>query len=92
MTIITKHRRGFFGWIFLILFWAYQGLMGLFVYATITAYQETAAQNADAAWQVGAAIGGSGLAVVGWFAWMLGTVVLGLPVLMTRGRSVTVVR
>ncbi len=43
----------------------------------------------DAACQAGAVIGGGMFAAVGWFAWILGTVVLGILMLSTRGKLVT---
>jgi hypothetical protein len=86
MTTITKHKRGFFGWIFLILFWAFQAAMAVLVYANT--YAANSAANDEAA---GALLFLGAFAVIGWFIWLLGTVILGILVLATRGKSVTTV-
>jgi hypothetical protein len=86
MTTITKHKRGFFGWIFLVLFWAFQVAMAFAVY--INAHATNYAVNDEAA---GALLFLGAFAVIGWFIWLLGTIILGILVLATRGKSVTTV-
>ena len=91
-TIIRTEtrKRGVFGWIFLILFWGFNAFMapGLFLGISDTAEKgaqltgETA-QNMHAA---GAVIG-TGLMM---FIWALGAGLLGMFVLLTRGKKVTI--
>lgn len=93
-TYTTRIKRGFFGWAFLALFWAFQALM----VATAMVNMEVAsimfedtgdeAQNAANAIVGGAATGLA--AIVGWFVWALGTLVLGVLVLASRGKRITV--
>ena len=103
---VTKTRRGFFGWIFLLLFLGFQALMIAMVFVNFSAIDSVVSENAvecsddlrgsltkeqcESARNAGAAIGGGFFAVIGWFAWILGTIVLGIPVLLTRGKTVIV--
>ena len=88
MTKIIRRetrKRGFFGWIFLILFILFNVLMALWLFAYWSSLANmSAGSDAEAA---GRAIGGtigSGMLV---FLWAAGDVVLGLFVLLTRGRK-----
>jgi Mn2+/Fe2+ NRAMP family transporter len=90
-TIRTERRkRGFFGWIFLILFFGFNAMMlyGTFAGLAGTGQQITAAssdaERTGAA--IGTAIGVSMILVV----WAAGAVILGLLVLLTPGRKVIV--
>jgi len=88
---VTKTKRGFFGWIFLALFWAFQALMIFAIFANFGAAGDVGAScDGGAACEAGVAIGAGMGAVVGWFVWMLGTIVLGLATLMTRGKMVSI--
>jgi len=84
-----KRRRGFFGWLFLIVFLLFNGLMAAWLFS----YWYTVlpmATNGSSASKAGAAIGttmGTGLIVS---LWTCGSIVLGLFVLFTRGRKVIV--
>ena len=94
---ITKHQRGFFGRIWQIAFWLFQLAMLALVVANFSAVgtvtTDCTAQGADtanaAACQAGAVIGGGVLAIGGWFVWILGTFILGILMLATRGKLVT---
>jgi hypothetical protein len=82
-------KRGFFGWVFLILFLAFNAFMAgwLFTYWHDLSQIDTASQGARA----GAMIGGTiGTGVIAFF-WVAGAVVLGLFALLTRGRKTIVV-
>ena len=94
---VTKHQRGFFGRVWQIVFWLFQAAMVALVVANLNAVGDVSsdcvnkvadATNASAC-QAGAAIGGSIVAVGGWFVWFLGTVVLGILMFATRGKLVT---
>jgi hypothetical protein len=64
--------------------------MALLIWANITAVSEVGADcDGEAACQTGAAIGGGLIAAGGWFIWIIGTIILGILMLATRGKSVT---
>jgi hypothetical protein len=87
-TRIEKHKRGFFGWIFLLLFWAFNAVMLFSVLAGISGTAEHSATLTNDAERAGAAIGTAlGLGFL-LSVWMAGAVILGLFVLFTRGRKV----
>ena len=89
-TTVTKHRRGFFGRVWQIMFWLFQAAMVLLVVANFNAVDQVATDCAgDAACEAGAVLGGGMMAVGGWFIWFLGTVILGLLMFATRGTLVT---
>jgi hypothetical protein len=85
--IIRKEtrKRGFFGWLFLLAFIGFNVLMiAWLVQYWSTLSQMTATSDAE---KVGAAIGGtigSGMILT---LWALGDVILGIIVLLTRGRK-----
>jgi hypothetical protein len=82
-------HSGFFGWIFLILFLLFNGLMVVWLFSywsTVLPMSTTGSQ----AGRAGAAIGttlGTGFIIS---IWTCGSIVLGLFVLFTRGRKVIV--
>ncbi len=86
-TIIRKEirKRGFFGWIFLILFLLFNVLMlAWLVSYWSTLASTTTGSDAEAAGKaIGGTIGSSMLIVI----WAAGDIVLGLFVLLTRGRK-----
>ena len=84
-----KRKRGFFGWLFLILFLLFNGLMVVWLFSYWSAVLPTATTGSEAG-RVGAAIGttlGTGFIIS---IWTCGSIVLGLFVLFTRGRKVIV--
>jgi len=94
-TSTIKNRRGFFGTVFLIIFWLFQGLMIWMIFINVGAGAEvmadcTSEEYSDAC-QAGAMIGSGIVAVTGWFVWILGTIILGLFALLTRGSRNTVI-
>lgn len=99
---ITKRKRGFFGWVFLTIFWLFQAFMVFLVFANFQAMDSASAQTmadcaatatdvelCQSASNAGVALGGTAVAAAGWFVWILGTIILGLLVLFSRGKSVT---
>jgi hypothetical protein len=89
-TRIEKRQRGFFGWIFLILFWAFNAIMLLWMIGGIMATSDLAATTTNDAERAGAAIGsaiGFGMILM---LWVIGAGLLGLFVMMTRGKKVIV--
>lgn len=91
-TIIRTEtrKRGVFGWIFLVLFWAFNAIMAYGLFAGISDTAEKGAQLTSEAAQnmhaTGAVIG-TGLVLL---VWVLGAGLLGLFVLLTRGKKVTI--
>ncbi|MEP1201645.1 hypothetical protein [Tateyamaria sp.] len=95
MTTVTRTKRGFFGWVFLALFIGFQALMIWTIFLNIGAGAEVISEcgtdDYSEACAAGAAIGSSIVAVGGWFVWCLGSIVLGLLALLTRGsKQITV--
>lgn len=81
-------RRGFLGWIFLLLFLAFNALMATWTIGYWAAIAPMTAGGDAAA--TGAAIGatvGTGLIL---FIWATGAVILGVFVLISRGRKIIV--
>jgi hypothetical protein len=81
-------RRGFFGWLFLIVFWGFNLLMAgwLISYWHVLGQMQTA-PNEAAGHAIGSVIGTS---IVVLF-WVAGAVVFGLLAMLTRGRKTVIV-
>ncbi len=90
VTRVEKHKRGFFGWIFLLLFWAFNLLMLAWLVVGLGAAGRGIEQAASAAERTGAEVGTFIGAVMIFVIWGAGAMVLGLFVLLTRGRKVIV--
>lgn len=88
-STVTKHKRGFFGRIWQIVFWLFQIAMVSVAVINFQSVGEVASDCGSTACGAGAVIGGSILAVGGWFLWFLGTVIFGLLMFATRGKLVT---
>ena len=89
-TRIEKRKRGFFGWIFLIIFWVFNAFMVLWMIGGIMATSELASTTKSDAEAAGAAIGSAiGFGMV-LFIWVIGAGLLGLFVMMTRGKKVII--
>ncbi len=87
---VTKHKRGIFGRVWQIAFWLFQAAMVALIWANVTAVGQVGGDCLDdAACLAGTAIGGGMIAAAGWFIWVLGTVILGILMMATRGKLVT---
>lgn len=88
--IIRKEtrKRGFFGWLFLIVFIAFNAFMAFGLFAGLNnASKLDASSDAERAGQaVGAALGGGFIL----FIWLAGAVILGLFVILFRGKKIIV--
>lgn len=85
-----RHKRGVFGWIFLVLFWVFNALMALSLFVGVSGNSSEIENMTDSAQQAGYAAGtaiGVGILIIVWAA---GTIILGLFVLLTRGKKVIV--
>lgn len=82
-AVLRKTKRGFFGKLVLLAFWAFNALMVLWIWGGTQAAVESQAgmSGAEAA---GAAIGtGLGITIL-VFVWLIGAVILGIMSLLTR--------
>jgi hypothetical protein len=82
-------RRGFFGWVFLILFLGFNAVMALvFVYlvALSPAITDAGSEAASAGYALGAGLAVGMVLVV----WALGALITGLLALLTRGSKTIV--
>jgi hypothetical protein len=84
--LIERRRRGFFGWITLVLFWLANGLMALWLFATLNQWGKMAPALTDAE-KAGTGIGMAlGLGMI-LSVWACVAVITGLFAFMTRGRK-----
>jgi hypothetical protein len=86
---IERRKRGFFGWLFLLIFFAFNVLMIAWLFTYWSEVLPLANSGSEAE-KAGAAIGatmGTGVILV---FWACGAIVLGLFTLLTRGRKVIV--
>lgn len=89
MRVIRREvrRRGFFGWLFLILFLTWNVLMVLWVIAgTMESAKVKVAPGAETGALVGTFIG-YGIIL---FVWVCGAVITGLLAMLTRGRRTVI--
>lgn len=86
-TIVRKEirKRGFFGWVFLILFILFNLFMLAWMIGGMSAATNTVVTGE--AEQAGRAIGTALGAGIILFIWLAGAVILGLFALLTRGRK-----
>lgn len=87
-----KRKRGIFGTIVWWAFLAFQALMALVLYHAITGAADVAQTATDAGGRAGAAIGGTLAAGFLLMVWLIGSLILGIIVLLSRGKTVTTER
>ena len=85
-----RRKRGIFGWLFLIVFWGFNALMGISMFVGVGGNAEGYAQLGSdaerAGYVAGTALGGVFLL----FIWAAGALILGMLVMATRGQKVIV--
>lgn len=82
---IERRKRGFFGWIFLILFWLFNAVMLVSCVSGLSSVSTTYSGLSNGAERAGAAIGTTiGMTMI-LGVWAAGAVILGLLVLFSRG-------
>ncbi|MCB1462093.1 MAG: hypothetical protein KDJ90_06635 [Nitratireductor sp.] len=84
-----KRQRGFFGWVFLVLFWGWNALMAWLMVLGAGALNSLP-ETSDRAEQAGRALGGAFSIGALLFMWLAGAVIFGLFALLTRGSKVIV--
>ncbi len=91
--VTRKHRRGFLGWFFLLLFWAYNAGMLLKFFEVAGEYMETRGALARGAdpfifkHQLGVQLGMTLRVLV---QWAIGFVILGALAYFSRGKTIEV--
>lgn len=91
-VLIETRKRGFFGWVFLLVFLAWNGLMVLWLGGYSMHSSSVVEQASSEAARAGATIGtGLGVMMI-LFVWVAGAVVTGLLALLTRGGKTVIVR
>lgn len=91
-TYIEKRKRGFFGWVFLLIFIAWNVIMVIWLGAFAMHVDEAMQGATTQAEKTGTEIGtGMGVAVI-LFVWCAGAVITGLLALLTRGSKTIIVR
>lgn len=84
--LIEKRKRGFFGWIFLLIFWAFNALMLYAISVGVGENSKRAALITDQHMR-NAFDAGTGFGVMMWLIfWAAGAIVFGLLAFFTRGR------
>lgn len=84
--LVERRRRGMFGWVFLLMFWGWNALMALSLFAGLADNAGTYRTLATEAERTGFAAGtGIGVMMI-LMVWALGAVILGLAAYFTRGR------
>ena len=78
-------RRGFFGWVFLVIFLAFNAFMAAWMYAYWSSISEVAATSEAA--KTGKIVGVTIATGILLTFWAMGSVVTGLLALLTRGRK-----
>ena len=82
-------KRGFFGWIFLLLFIGFNILMAMWLFSYWSLLGD-GINSADKAKATGTAIGGTIGTSMLLFIWVLGDIITGALALMTRGRKMII--
>lgn len=85
-----KRKRGVFGTIIWWAFLVFNAFMGLVMYYAISTSADHAGKAASEAEQAGAAVGGVFASGVILSIWLVGALILGLIVALTRGKVVTI--
>ena len=89
---IEKRKRGFFGWVFLVLFIGWNALMLIWLLSFSLHVNEAMTSASTQAENVGAQIGTSMGAMMILFVWVAGAVITGLFALLTRGSKTVVIK
>lgn len=91
-TYTETRRRGFFGWVFLLIFIGWNVLMVAWLIAGAGGSAEVMNAADSEAGRAGAAVGAGIGVIMILFVWCIGAVITGLLALVTRGSKTVVVR
>ena len=89
VTRIETRKRGFFGWLFKLIFILFNILMVVWLVSYWKSLGDMGSHRSDA-WQEGLAIGGTIGTTALLFFWALGDIILGMLTFFTRGKMVMV--
>ena len=91
--VVETHirKRGFFGWIFLVVFWAFNAFMAAWAWATVSLVSQIDVGHSEAA-RTGRAIGGIIDAGMIGSLWLIGAVILSLCVFFSRGKKTVFIK
>lgn len=89
---IEKRKRGIFGTLVWWVFLAWNAFAALWLFYAISGAAQVVQNSADAGAQAGAAIGGTIASGFILSVWLLGSLILGLIVMLSRGKKVTIER
>lgn len=90
VTRVEKRQRGFFGWVFLLIFWGFNLLMLAWLVLGLGGAGETMQGMTNEYERAGAEIGTAIGAMMIIMIWGAGALILGLFVMLTRGKKVIV--
>lgn len=85
-----KRKRGIFGTLVWWVFLAFNALMALWLFFGLSHVADQAPKAASGAEQAGMAIGGAIAAGMLLSVWLIGALILGLIVALTRGKTITI--
>lgn len=89
---IERRKRGFFGWLFLLIFIIWNVLMLIWLITAGAGMSDVIQSSDSEAGKTGAAIGAGIGFIFLLFVWAMGAVVTGLLALLTRGNKTVVTR
>jgi hypothetical protein len=87
-VFIETRKRGLFGKLARVIFWAWQIIMALWLASYLVILNDTSTNLASTAARTGYAIGGVIGTMLLFLVWISGTAIIGAIVLMTRGSRV----
>lgn len=87
-TYVEKRRRGFFGRLFLVVFWLWQGIMLLWLVGYLREVAPMVTDKSANEWErAGSSIGVTFGVTFLAFWWVVGSIILGLMVFFSRGQK-----
>jgi hypothetical protein len=88
----SKRKRSFFGWFIVAAFWGWQLLMGLWLLLAVSSTSDLYSHSRNAVEQAGTAIGATVGVMLILTIWVLISLLLGLMLLFTRGKTISITR
>ena len=92
VTQIEKRRRGPFGWFVALLFYGFNAIMVVLMVLTWTGVGTVAEQGYDDVSVAAAGLAGFLSTVALFWFWLFGAIILGIMMLLTRGKKVILTR
>lgn len=89
---VAKRKRGLFGWIIVAAFWLWQLFMGICLVSGLSSTSDQYIRSKDSFEQAGTTIGATIGIMFLLTVWALVSIILGLMLLFTRGKTVSITR